>query len=455
MRGSMVLAVDAGTTAMKIGLFDGEMRCVAEAQAAYEVRIQGGMADIQPEIWWQTLKSLCRGFGDTLQKVEVVSFSVTTPGLTPMDKEGNPLGPAILFFDQRSREEAAEIRRIVGEEIFLEQGLNLPVSGGSSLASILWIKKHQPEIWAKTAKFGHTNTYLVKKMTGEWVIDPSTISISGLYNSRANDLSYLQPVLDAAGIPGEKLPTLRHSHECAGRVSRTAADELGIKPGTKVLCGGNDAVLAAYSAGLTRPGQMLNICGTCEILSVCLDEPRGSPHYNIRCHVVPDTWITLFVLNTGGKSYEWFHNNFCREMDSREFYTQYIPRVMSDFELKPDKDSIERQMPVYTPFLQGSRYSLEPCYATFDRLDLSVTREDMFLALLKGNFTYLKSHLDLVGQSMHLDKNLITTGRGASIGELQKARSRWLGNYDYTYAEESSLKGAAMLALLNEERADG
>ena len=79
-----------------------------------------------------------------------------------MDAGGNARGRAILFFDGRSHSQARAIRAAVGEDHFLNETCNLPVSGGSSLCSILWIKENQPEVWSATAKFGHSNTYMVE-----------------------------------------------------------------------------------------------------------------------------------------------------------------------------------------------------------------------------------------------------------------------------------------------------
>ena len=98
-----------------------------------------------------------------------------------------------------------------------------------------------------------------------------------------------------------------------------------------MLTGGNDAVLAALSGGITEPGDISDSCGTCEITSVCLDQPLSSPNFNIRCHVIPGRWITLFVLNTGGKALEWFQHVFCEDMSEQHFYDKYIPSVLQKF----------------------------------------------------------------------------------------------------------------------------
>jgi xylulokinase len=212
-------------------------------------------------VWWAALRDCCAELKHELADVGVVSLSVTTPGLTPMDADGRALGPGILFFDGRSTAQARAIRARVSEEFFLRETCNPPVSGGSSLASILWIRDNQPDVWRKTAKFGHTNTYLVKRLTGRWAIDPSTVSITGLYNTAADDLTWSKPVLDAAGIPEDRLPPLMRSQSVVGAVRPAVADELGVPADAVVLCGGNDAVLAAYSAGLDQPGQIGAIHG--------------------------------------------------------------------------------------------------------------------------------------------------------------------------------------------------
>ena len=160
---------------------------------------------------------LPRGYR-ALPTVGVISLSVTTPGLVPVDFQGKTLGPAILFFDGRSHEQANAIRQKVGESNILSETCNLPVSGGSSLASILWIKENQPDVWAKTAKFGHCNTYMIHQLTGVWAIDPSTVSITGLYNTRKNDLTWNKDVIRIAEIPEEKLPQLFPSDAVVGNI---------------------------------------------------------------------------------------------------------------------------------------------------------------------------------------------------------------------------------------------
>ncbi len=440
-----ILAVDVGTTALKLGVFSPELEKRCEASRRYDVNVYGnGRADIEPAKWWRALGECCREVAPFLRPVGVLSLSVTTPGLLPMAGDGTPLGPAILFFDGRSHEQARAIRKAVGEEKFLRETCNLPVSGGSSLCSILWIRDEQPEVWRAAAKFGHTNTYMVKRLTGNWAIDPSTVSITGLYNTARNDLQWNRDVLDAAGIPPAKLPDLMQSYEPAGRILPDVAAELGIPADCVALCGGNDAVLSALSAGITEPGDINDVCGTCEITSVCVDRPIASRNFNLRCHAIPGRWLTFFILNTGGKALEWFHATFCRDLTEKRFYEDYVPETLRAF-FESDPARREAALPEYTPFLGGSRYSTERLKAAFTGVSLETGREDLLLALIRGNALYHGQHLKEVGARVKLGPKVMTTGGAAKIRGALEVKKRWTGDFNYEYRDQSSLDGAAVL----------
>ena len=444
---SHILSLDVGTTAFKAGVFNAALELICETSKYYDVDLYDqGKADIQTEKWWQALKSSCQQLKHHLADVGVISLSVTTPGLVPMDRYGKALGPAILFFDQRSQEQARVLRESLSQAFLIEEACNLPVSGGSSLCSIMWIRENQPEIWQRTHKFGHTNTYIVRQLTGNWVIDPSTTSITGLYHTRKNDLTWLDEVLESAQVPAEKLPTLVQSHHSAGTILPEIADQLGLPYDAAVLCGANDAVLAGLSAGLRDPGQAVNIAGTCEIVAVCIDHPVGSPNYNIRCHVLPNRWVTFFVLNTGGKALEWFQALFCQDMTTDDFYDTYVPQTIERF--LSQNDYGDDSLPVYSPYLQGSRYSLENLTAGFSNLNLETTREKMLLGLLRGNLQYLRDHIKEVAKFVALKDRIITTGGGANIRGMDSLRKRWMGDYLYEYQDQSSLLGAALLGKM-------
>jgi xylulokinase len=439
-----ILAVDIGTTGMKMGVFqiiDEALSPAGQFSQEYEVNIynDGLFGDIEQDKWKQAFVAGCKEMEDVVGQVDVISLSGTTPGLTAMDKNGEALYPAILMLDQRSREQAQRIIETVGMASLLETTANMPVAGGCSLASILWIKDNHPDIFDKTYKFGHSNTYIARWLTGAFAIDPSSSSLTALYNTVANDLTWNEDIAAAFNLSLDLLPVIIPAYESVGRVSESLARQLGFRKEPAVLIGGNDAVLAAYSVGIKDPGDVINVNGTCEITLVCLDRCLPSADYNIRAHVLPDRWLTLHVMNAGGKALDWFRELFCSELRAEQFYNRFLPTAIESW--------LGRKSGVtYMPYLMGSRYSLEPLKAQLSGLTQQTTREEILAAIVRGLCEYQKAHLDDVEKNVPLQKVIHVTG-GATNPALIRAKSKWMRDCEYVFDEQSSMKGAALLGL--------
>ena len=439
-----ILSVDIGTTAFKMCIFktDGQNLSLVDqyVETCAINSYNGGLyGDIDPEKWLAAFRNGCSSLTHILSDVQIISLSGTTPGLTAMDKNGDALYPAILMLDQRSREQAQFIIDVVGMDFLLEHTGNMPVAGGCSLASILWLKENMPDVWKKTCKFAHSNTFFGHWLTGRYAIDPSSASLSALYNTVKNDMSWNKTIADACDVPLHLLPDLVNASESIGRLKADLARELGLNAQPHVLIGGNDAVLAAYSAGVQSPGDVMNVNGTCEITLVCLSNCLPSKNYNVRAHVLPNRWLTLHVLNAGGKAYEWFKNLFCREMTDVQFYNHFVPESIDAW---LDKESAVE----YVPYLMGSRYSLNPLKAELKGLTAEVSRSEVLAALTKGLCLYQKKHVAEIQQFVHLNASIKVTG-GALSEAIIRAKQKWYWETDYVFVEQSSLTGAALLGL--------
>ncbi|MHC4681103.1 MAG: FGGY-family carbohydrate kinase [Planctomycetota bacterium] len=389
-----MLAVDIGTTGMKMGVFQ-TGNLVAQFSQEYEVNVynDGLFGDIEQDKWKRAFVAGCRAMEDTVACVDVVSLSGTTPGLTAMDQRGEALYPAILMLDQRSRRQTQYIIETVGMKTLLETTANMPVAGGCSLAGILW----------------------------------------------ANDLSWNEDIAGAFGICPDRLPRIVRACESVGRVRKSVAQKLSLAREPAVLIGGNDAVLAAYSVGIENPGDIINVNGTCEITLVCLDRCLPSANYNIRAHVLPDRWLTLHVMNAGGKALDWFRGLFCSELSAEEFYDQFLPAAIERW--------LDSESGVsYVPYLMGSRYSQEPLKAQLQGLTQQTSREEILAAIIRGLCEYQKAHLEEIGKNIPLGDVIHVTG-GAANAALIEAKSKWMRDCEYICQQQSSMKGAAMLAL--------
>jgi sugar (pentulose or hexulose) kinase len=161
--------------------------------------------------------------------------------------------------------------------------------------------------------------------------------------------------------------------------------------------------------------------------------------------VIPGRWLTFFVLNTGGVAYDWFWRTFCRELRADEFYGTYLPEVLTTFLEADDIDAREAALPTYVPYLSGSRYSTEPLTASLSDLRLGTTREDLLLAVVRGNLRYLGEHLEQVSGLVRVNRDVGISGGAARIEGMLAARRRWTGDYEYHFQDQSSMLGAAML----------
>jgi sugar (pentulose or hexulose) kinase len=444
-----IMGVDIGTSGMKIGIFrmeGGTLTLLRQYACYYQINTynDGLFSDIEPEKWRQAFLEGCRELQDLTEEVDVISLSGTTPGFTAMDAQGESLYPAILMLDQRSIVQAERIIETVGINRLLETSGNMPVAGGCSLASLLWLRDHLPDVYAKSRLFGHSNTYLARWLTGNAAIDPSSASLTALYNTVLNDFNWNTEIASAFDIPLDFLPEVIPAGESAGRLKEEIAEITGLKRRPPVLIGGNDAVLAAYSVDVSHPGDVINVNGTCEITLVCLPCCLPSVQYNVRAHVVSGKWLTLYVMNAGGKALEWFHHLFCSEMSSEKFYGDFLTAAIDCW--------LDRESGVtYIPFLMGSRYSRQPLRADFLGLTHETSRQELLAALVRGLCHYQREHLDEIGRNVPLSNTVHVTG-GAVNEAMIRAKTVWMRNCAYLHEEESSLKGAAMLGQKYLER---
>ncbi len=437
-----ILSVDVGTTAMKMGVFEDrghDLELLKQFSREYDINTynDGLFSDIEQKKWQLAFAAGCQELSDYMPEIDVIALSGTTPGLTAMDREGEALYPAILMLDQRSRPQAQRIIDTIGLEKLLNVTANMPVAGGSSLAGILWLKDNLPEVFNKTHVFGHSNTFMARWLSDKFAMDPSSASLTAMYNTVSNDLTWNKEILNEFDLETSRLPQLIAAYHSTGRMRASLAKEFGLKKEPPVLIGGNDAVLAAYSVGIRQPGEIFNINGTCEITMVCLAKCFASRNYNIRTHVLPQRWFSFYVMNAGGKALEWFKNLFCSEIAEEKFYTDFIPRALDTW--------LNRDSGVtYVPYLMGSRYSLEALKAEFRGLTQETSREELLAALVRGLCAYQRENLKEVAIEMPLAAEIIVSG-GAVNEALIRAKTRWMRNCSYRFETESSLKGAALL----------
>jgi len=432
-----ILAIDVGTQSLRACVIEPDLTLLERQQVPYAPRvISRDKVEIDAEILWGALVQACSKLKHR-DRVEVITFSTLCPSLLPMDGTGKPLRPIILHLDRRSYKQAQWALERVGEDNFLNIAGNLPIPGGISATSLLWVREHEPAIYSKKdVCFGHAVTFFMKRLTGRFLIDPSNASFTGLYDTVGYG-DWDERLYGPLEIERDKLPEVLMSTAIAGELIDNAAKKLGLPKNIPVNIGANDTTCATVGAGINEAGDIMNTSGTVEILVLCLDKPLVSKNHLLRTHAYPGRWLAMRTVGAGGASLEWFRNNFCKEMTKEVFYEEYLKEV-----LKPGKVPESR----FYPYLTGDRHRIKRKSGAFTRMTLNTSRDDLLLALCQGIISFQIESMTEWEKRVELSNEIYHVGGGASDAYTGYKQSM-LQNFRFVQQGETTLAGAARLAL--------
>lgn len=440
-----ILAIDAGTQSLRACVFDRDFSTLEKQQVSYAPEVKAkNWVEIDAEVLWNAFVKACSQLR-AAKEVEAISFSTLCPSLVPMDVEGNPLAPMILHLDRRSYRQALWALDRVGEDRFLRIAGNLPIPGGISLTSILWIKENEPSVYhRRDVILGHGVTFFMKRLTGGFFIDPSNASFTGLYDTVGYG-DWDDEILAGLEIEREKLPQVAMSTTVVGKLDGKIADSTGLPQGIPVVIGANDTTCAAVGAGVTKPGQLMNSTGTVDSMVLCLGRPLTGKNHLLRTHAYPHRWLAMRTVGAGGGSLEWFRKAFCQDMSRESFYDEYLATVLST-SAGPEAR--------FHPFLSGDRHRIRQKTGSFTRLSLNTTREDCLLALAHGIVSFQAECLREWRKHVPLNHHIYHVGGGASEA-YTLYKQRLLKDFQLVQLGETSLKGAAKLGFETLEREKG
>lgn len=274
-----ILAHDLGTTGNKANLFDEAGALIASHTEHYEVSYpQPAWAEQDASAWWravaQSTQALLAKAPHAKNDIAVVSFSGQMMGVVPVDAQGNALRSCIIWADQRATHEADEFVQSCGASA-IYQSTGHRASAAYTAAKMLWLKRHQPDIYAATHKFLFAKDFCVMKLCGEYVTDYSDASGSTLFDlaSRMWRLDFVA----ALGLDVGKLPRIVSSQSVVGSVTPWAAAQTGLCVGTPVVVGGGDGPCATIGAGCVEPGEAYCVLGTSSWIAMTTYAPIMDP----------------------------------------------------------------------------------------------------------------------------------------------------------------------------------
>ena len=306
---ALLLGVDIGTSSSKGVLTDPAGRIVARAERPHGLSLpRPGWAEHDAEaVWWSDFVAIARELlAAALGPVAAVAVSGIGPCLLPVDEEDRPLRPAILYgIDTRATAEIAELTGRYGAERILERG-GSPLTSQAVGPKLLWLRRHEPQIWARTRRFFMASSFIVRRLTGEYVLDHHSASqCDPLY---AIDEERWVADWAAEIAPGLELPRLCWPAEVAGRVSAPGAAATGIPAGTPVAAGTIDAWAEAASAGVRAPGDTMLMYGTTMFIVEAVAALRPHPAMWGTAGIFPGSRTLAAGMATSGALTGWFRS---------------------------------------------------------------------------------------------------------------------------------------------------
>ena len=424
MTDELLLAIDAGTGSTRAVLFAPDGSQVAIGQREYShpelPGAPGSQVFATNENWHlicECIREAIASSGASPDVIKAVSATSMREGMVLYDARGDEIW-ACPNVDSRAGEEAAElVRSGVAQEIYDLAGDWVAITAP---ARFLWIARHEPDVFASIAHVGMLGDWILTKLAGVFVTDPSLGSSSGMFDLAERHWS--DRVLEICGLDRSVFPEVVEPGTVVGYVTSRAAAETGLGEGTPVVVGGADTQLGLLGIGRTQPGRFTVVGGSFWQSTVVLDKPSIDPHARLRtlCHTVPDRWMIEGIGFYCGIVMRWFRDAFCElekaeaERKSVDVYHVLERQAAS---LPPGSHGV---FGIFSNVMQANRWvHASPAFVGFDVSNPACAgRKECFRAIEEGAAYVVRGHRAIVEEVAGLEIGDAVLAGGAAKGEL-------------------------------------
>ncbi len=410
------IGLDIGTTGCKAVIFNELWEIAGQASREYHIlRLQPGWAEQNAEVVYQlsldALKQALSQVNDDPPKA--LSLSVQGEAVIPVDNNGMPLRPAILGMDTRTTEENKWLEEQFGAD-YLFKRTGIPVHTINTLPKLLWLQKHEREIWKKADQFLLYEDFILRRLCGTATISHCLASRTQMYDLKTG--TWATDILDRCNIEPHRLAQfLTAKNGIAGEMGKELAASLGIKNKVLLVCGGHDQACAALGSGVVQPGLAMVSTGTAEVVEVAMNEPvlneslRDSG-ISVYKHVVPDLYLAMTLNHSGGLMLRWFRDKFCQQEIEQGKRLEKDPYeiILEDLSDGPS--------PLFVlPHFAGSGTPFPDTKSKGAMLgfDFSSGINDITKAILEGLTFELRNNIDLLRKSGIKIEKMHAVGGGA------------------------------------------
>ena len=436
----MFLGIDVGTGGTRAVLVDDKGQLVVSASSEHQPfrTPHPGWAEQDPEDWWRAAQEAIRLVLAAMPgvKVEAAALTGQMHGAVMLDKDGKVLRPSLIWCDVRTEPQCEWLHKQIGRARLIELTAN-PALPNFTLTKLLWVKEHEPEIFARIAHILCPKDYVRYRLTGIYAMDVQEASGTLLLDVAHRRWS--KEVAKIAGIPESWLPQLFESPEICATISDEAAKLTGLKAGTSVAAGAGDQGAGAVGMGILEPGSVSATIGTSGVVFAATAEPTRDPLGRLHtfCHAVPGRWHVMGVTQAAGLSLRWLKETLAPDKT-------YDDLTAAAAKIPAGSDGL-----LWTPYLFGERTPhLDPtATAAFVGITSTTTEAHFTRAVLEGVAYSLKDTFSLFAE-LGIPVKGVRLGGGGARGPLW--REIQANVYDYACerltAEEGGAFGAALMA---------
>ena len=420
-----LVGLDVGTTGVKAIAISPYGEILARAERGYPLSTpQPGWSEQNPEDWWQASEAALAEVSLGLD-VAGIGLSGQMHGLVALDDAERVLRPAILWNDQRTTAECAEIEERVGLERLIALTGNRALTGFTA-PKLLWLRNHEPQTYARIEHVLLPKDYVRLRLTGKRAIDAADASgtlLLDVANRRWSD-----DVLDALELPREWLPPVLESPEISGRTPA----------GIAVAAGAGDQPAAALGVGIDGPGPLSVVLGTSGVVLAALPAYQADPQARVHafCHAVPGAWQAMGVMLSAAGSLQWLHDVAAPGVSFDALLDEAV-------RWEPGAEGL-----VFLPYLAGERtpHADPDARGAFVGLELRHDRGALVRAVLEGVAFGLRDSLELlVALGVEADRGRASGGGARGRLWLEIVASVLGVPLELTAVEEGSAFGAALL----------
>ena len=410
----MPVGIDVGTTAVKAIAIDETGEVLDRAEESYGLSTpQPGWAEQDPDDWVRATEAALARLDATS-----VGLSGQMHGLVALDADERPLRPAILWNDQRTAAECAEIERQLGLERLIELTGNRALTGFTS-PKLLWLREHEPDVYSRIRSILLPKDYVRLKLFGERAIDVADASGTLLFD--VGHRRWSEEVLAALELPGEWLPPVYESPDVPGAP------------------GAGDQAAAALGVGVTTPGHLSIVLGTSGVVFATLPGFAADREARVHafCHALPQTWHAMGVMLSAAGSLQWLQDAIAPDVD-------FGVLVGEAERWPPGCEGL-----LFAPYLAGERtpHADPDVRGAFVGLSLRHDRGALVRAVLEGVAYGLRDSLELLRElGVKPDVGRISGGGARSALWRTIVASVLDLPVETAAAEEGSAYGAALLA---------